>query len=222
MDLLIIEDNRDIHDNLLEFFELRGHNVAGALDGLTGLHLAATRHFDAIVLDVMLPGIDGNKICHSLRHHSRSQAAILMLSARDELEDRLTGLGMGADDYVTKPFAMTEVLARLEAIVSRRCGTESRILEVADLRFDLDTLQVSRAGATIRLNRANMKMLEALMRRSPHIVRRNELESLLWGDATPNSESLRSSIHVLRRVIDKPFDRPLLQTVHGIGYKLCP
>lgn len=221
MNILIIEDNRDIHDNLMEFFELKGHNVEGALDGLAGLNLAASKNFDAIVLDIMLPGIDGNKICQSLRQHSKSEVAIVMVSARDQLEDRLTGFRVGADDYVTKPFAMAEILARIEAVVSRRIGKRNRIIVVADLQFDLDTLEISRSGTPIKLNPTNLKLLEALMRRSPHIVKRGELEEILWGRHPPNSDSLRSNIHMLRRALDKDFDKPLLHTVHGLGYKLC-
>lgn len=221
MNILIIEDNRDIHDNLMEFFTLKGHNVEGALDGLSGLHLAASKDFDAIVLDVMLPGIDGNQICRSLRENSKSDIAIVMLSARDQLEDRLAGFKVGADDYVTKPFAMSEILARIEAVVSRRAGKMNRTLVVADLKFDLDTLEISRAGIPIKVNPTCMKLLETLMRRSPHVVKRTELEDLIWGRHPTSSDSLRSNIHMLRRALDKAFDEPLLHTVHGIGYKLC-
>ncbi len=166
MNILVIEDHRDIHDNLLEFFELRGHAVEGALDGLSGLHLAASKRFDAIILDIMLPGIDGNQICHSLRQYSKSEVAIVMLSARDELDDRLTGFKVGADDYITKPFAMSEVLARVEAIVSRRQRQDNRMMVVADLQFDLDTLEVTRKGVPLKLNPTNMKLLELLMRKA--------------------------------------------------------
>jgi DNA-binding response OmpR family regulator len=221
MRILVVEDNQDIHDNLVEFFELKGHEVEGALDGLTGLHLAASQHFDAIILDIMLPGIDGNQICHSLRQHSKSEVAIVMLSARDELNDRLTGFHVGADDYITKPFAMSELLARIKAVVSRRVRKGGRILEVGDLKFDLDTLEVSRNGTLLKLNPTNMKLLEVLMRKSPHVVQRRELEEALWGRDLPSSDSLRSNIHMMRRTIDKAFDRPLLHTVHGLGYKLC-
>jgi DNA-binding response OmpR family regulator len=223
MNILVIEDHCDIHDNLLEYFKLKGHQAEGALDGLTGLHLAATKPFDAIVLDIMLPGIDGNRICHSLRQHSPLNLAIVMLSARDELQDRLTGLGMGADDYVAKPFAMAEVLARLEAVVARRQSRhqENRVMTVGDLTFDLDTLEVSRSGSNLKLNPTGMKMLELLMRRSPHIVKRQALEEAIWGRDLPRNDSLRSNIHMLRRVLDKAFETPLLHTVHGIGYKLC-
>jgi len=221
VNILIIEDNRDIHDNLMEFFTLKGHYVEGALDGLSGLHLAASKDFDAIVLDVMLPGIDGNQICRSLRENSKSDIAIVMLSARDQLEDRLAGFKVGADDYVTKPFAMSEILARIEAVVSRRAGKMNRTLVVADLKFDLDTLEISRAGIPIKVNPTCMKLLETLMRRSPHVVKRTELEDLIWGRHPTSSDSLRSNIHMLRRALDKAFDEPLLHTVHGIGYKLC-
>ncbi|BAP45626.1 DNA-binding response regulator [Pseudomonas sp. StFLB209] len=221
MKILVIEDNRDIHDNLVEFLQLKGHQVESALDGLSGLHLAATKAFDAIILDIMLPGIDGNRICHSLRQHSRSDVTILMLSARDTLEDRLVGFSAGADDYVTKPFAMAEVLARLEAITARRQGTGNRVLSVADLTYDLDTLEVSRANAVLKLNPTHLKLLELLMRRSPHLVPRKELELALWGNDTPKGGSLRSNIHILRRTLDGGFDTELLQTVHGLGYKLC-
>jgi DNA-binding response OmpR family regulator len=221
MRILVVEDNRDIHDNLIEFLTLKGHEVHGALSGLAGLNLAATRPFDAILLDVMLPGIDGNQICHSLRHHSRSNVAIVMLSARDQLADRLAGFDVGADDYITKPFAMSEALARLEAVVSRRTRRGTRALQVADLHYDLDTYEVTRGGRLLKLNPTHLKILDLLMRRSPGTVRRQELEDLVWGRDVPASDSLRSNIHLLRRVMDKDFATPLLHTVHGTGYKLA-
>ncbi|MCF5773867.1 response regulator [Pseudomonas syringae] len=219
--ILAIEDHSDIHVTLLEFFELRGHAVEGALDGLSGLHLAASKRFDAIILDIMLPGIDGNQICRSLRQYSKSEVAIVMLSARDELDDRLIGFKVGADDYITKPFAMSEVLARVEAVVSRRQPRHNRVMVVADLQFDLDTLEITRNGRPLKLNPTNMKLLELLMRKSPHIVKRSELEEVLWGRDAPNSSSLRSNIHMLRRALDGDHDTPLLHTAHGLGYKLC-
>ena len=221
MRILVIEDHRDIHDNLVEFLQLRGHSVEGALDGLTGLHLAASRRYDAILLDNMLPGIDGNQICQSLREHSRSDVAIVMLSARDELDDRLTGFKVGADDYIVKPFAMSEVLARIQAVVARRQSRNSRVLVVADLRFDLDTLEVTRGDSVLKLKPTSRKLLELLMQKSPGVVKRTELEARIWGREAAQRENLRSNIHILRGVIDKGFDSPLLHTVHGLGYQLC-
>ncbi|MGB5957239.1 response regulator transcription factor [Pseudomonas sp.] len=223
MKLLIVEDNRDIHDNLVDFFELRGHTVEGARDGLTGLHLAETGCFDAIILDIMLPGIDGNEICHLLRMRSRSPAAIIMLTARDELDDRLLGFKAGADDYVVKPFAMAEILARLEAILFRRTGHNGRKLHLQDLELDLDTLEVRRGNTPIKLSPANLKILELLMRSSPAIVKRKTLEELLWGSAWHNRkvDSIRNHIHQIRQAVDKPFANKLLHTVRGDGYKIC-
>ncbi|MDQ3202885.1 MAG: response regulator transcription factor [Pseudomonadota bacterium] len=221
MKILVIEDHQDIHDNLLEYLQLKGHEAVGALDGRRGLNLAATQPFDAIILDIMLPGIDGNVICQSLRDHAQSQVTIVMLSARDELEDRLTGFAMGADDYITKPFAMAEVLARVQAVAARRQRKGGRVMSVGDLHYDLDTLEVTRGGRFLKLNPTHMKLLELLMRRSPHLVRRQELEQLLWRRDTPSSESLRSNIHTLRRSLDQDLAEPLLHTVHGLGYKLC-
>lgn len=221
MNILIVEDNRDIHDNIVDFFTLRGHQVDGALDGLTGLHLAASKPYDAIILDVMLPGIDGYHICRSLREHARSTTAIVMLTARDDLHDRLTGFDAGADDYVVKPFALAEVLARLEAIIARRRGRNPQQLQVGDLRYDLDTLQVARAGQPIHLTPTGLRLLEVLMRRSPAVVRKRALEEAVWGRDVPGSDILKSNIHMLRRALDKHFAVPLLHTVHGLGYKLC-
>ena len=221
MDILVIEDHRDIRDNLVEYFSGKGHSVDSAIDGLTGLHLAVTKSFDAILLDIGLPGIDGNQICRNLRQHLDTGTAIIMLSARDNLEDRLTCFKAGGDDFVTKPFAMSEVLARVEAVVSRYQGKADCLLSVADLTLDLNTLEVSRNGVALKLNPTCMKLLELLMRKSPCMARRAELEAVLWGSDTPNCDSLRTSIHMLRRAVDKGFEKPLIHTIHGFGYKIC-
>ncbi|WP_213878749.1 response regulator transcription factor [Pseudomonas sp. dw_358] len=221
MRILVVEDNRDIMANIVEYLELKGCQVGCALDGLTGLHLAATEHFDVIILDIMLPGIDGNQICRSLRASSKRHVPIIMLTARDELSDRLTGFKSGADDYVVKPFALSELLARAKALSWRINGTSRRVLQIHDLTFDLDTLEIRRAGQLLKLNPTNLKLLEILMQRSPAVVTRRELENTLWGEDPPESDSLRSNIHLLRRALDKSFEAPLLHTVHGVGFQLC-
>jgi len=222
MRLLVIEDNRDILANLVDYLELKGYAVDCAADGLTGLHLAATQHFDLIVLDIMLPGMDGFSLCERLRQGERKGVPIIMLTARDALDDRLRGFRTGADDYLTKPFALPELAARIEAVLKRSQGGGKRQLQVADLVYDLDTLEVSRAGTPIHPGPIGLKLLAVLMQRSPAVVRREVLEEALWGDAPPDSDSLRSHIHNLRQQIDKSFDSPLLHTVHGIGYRLVP
>ena len=160
-------------------------------------------------------------MCKRLREDGRSEVPILMLTARDALDDRLKGLNAGADDYLIKPFALSELVARIEAILRRSRGSRKRQLQVADLSYDLDTLQVSRAGQLLKLNPLGLKLLAILMQRSPAVVRREALEETLWGDDCPDSDSLRSHVHQLRQVLDKPFPTPLLHTIHGVGYRLA-
>ena len=221
MRILVIEDNRDILANVLDYLQLKGYSVDCAQDGLSGLHLATTAHYDLIVLDIMLPGADGYQVCKRLREDARSEVPILMLTARDALEDRLMGLRSGADDYLIKPFALSELVARIEAILRRSQGGKKRQLKVADLVYDLDTLDITRADQPLKLNPLAMKLLAILMQKSPSAVRREVLEEALWGDNIPDSDSLRSHIHQLRQIIDKPFPTPLLHTLHGIGYRLA-
>lgn len=220
MRILVIEDNRDISANIASYLEKRGVNVTAALDGLSGLHLACTEAFDLIVLDVMLPGIDGFQLCQRLRNDGNSAVPILMLTARDALADRIHGLSLGADDYLVKPFALAELCARIEAVVRRSRGVEKRLLAVADLSLDLDLLQARRAGQLLKLNPLALKLLEILMRRSPHLVRREQLELELWHGDCPDAGSLRGQIHALRQIVDKPFEQPLIHTVHGLGYRM--
>ncbi|WP_263144884.1 response regulator transcription factor [Pseudomonas sp. RIT-PI-AD] len=221
MRILVIEDNRDILANVLDYLQLKGYGVDCAQDGLSGLHLASTAHYDLVVLDIMLPGIDGYQVCRRLREEGRNEVPILMLTARDALDDRLQGLRAGADDYLVKPFALSELVARIEAILRRTQGGRTRRLQVADLLYDLDTLHVSRAGQPLKLNPLGLRLLAVLMQKSPAVVRREALEEALWGDDCPDSDALRSHIHQLRQVIDKPFDKPLLHTLHGMGYRLA-
>lgn len=221
MRILVIEDNRDILANVLDYLELKGYGVDCAQDGLSGLHLAATGHYDLIVLDIMLPGIDGYQVCKRLREDAGRDTPIIMLTSRDALGDRLQGLAAGADDYLIKPFALSELVARIEAILRRSQGARRHQLQIGDLHYDLDTLQASRSGQTLRLNPIGYKLLAILMQKSPAVVRREALEEALWGEDPPDSDSLRSHIHQLRQVLDKPFAKPLLHTLHGVGFRLA-
>lgn len=221
MRILVIEDNDDILANVLDYLQLKGFSVDCAQDGVSGLRLACSQHYDLIVLDIMLPGIDGYQVSKRLREGARNEVPILMLTARDALDDRLQGLQAGADDYLVKPFALSELVARIEAILRRTHGGRKRRLVVGDLVYDLDTLHVARAGQALKLNPIGMKLLSILMQRSPAVVRREVLEEALWGDDCPDSDSLRSHVHQLRQIVDKPFAKPLLHTLHGIGYRLA-
>ncbi len=220
MKVLVIEDNSDIAANIGDYLEDHGHVVDFAGDGVTGLHLAVVNDFDAIVLDLMLPGMDGLDVCRKLREDARKDTPVLMLTARDRLEEKLSGFDTGADDYMVKPFELQELEARLQVLERRGKSVRPRVLKVADLEFNLDTLNVTRAGKLIALNPTGLKLLQRLMEVSPWVVPRQELEMRVWGEELPDSDSLRVHIHGLRQAIDKPFEHPLIHTKHGIGYRL--
>jgi len=222
MHILVIEDNPDLNANLIDYLGGRGHSVDVAYNGYAGLGFALEHRYDAIVLDLMLPGIDGLEVCARLRREGIT-TPVLMLTARDSLEDKLDGFASGADDYLIKPFALLELEARLEAL-SRRQRPESESgahqLRVADLVLDTGTWRVTRCGQPIELSPIPLKLLELLMQRAPQVVRRAELERAIWGDNPPDSDVLRAHLHSLRNAIDKPFAVPLLHTVRGFGYRL--
>ena len=220
MRVLIIEDNPDIAANLGDYLEDHGHTVDFAGDGVTGLHLAVVNDFDAIVLDLALPGMDGLEVCRKLRAEAGKDTPVLMLTARDRLEDKLAGFETGADDYLVKPFELQEVAVRLKVLAGRGRRRSTRELKVGELTFNQDTLNVTREGKEIYLNPIGLKLLHCLMEASPNVVSRAELETEVWGEEMPDSDSLRVHIHSLRSAIDKPFASNMIQTRHGIGYRL--
>ncbi|MBX3725566.1 MAG: response regulator transcription factor [Xanthomonadales bacterium] len=222
MKLLVVEDNQALVANLFDYFEARGHVLDAAPDGLTGLHLAVCHDYDAIVLDWGLPRLDGRELLRKLRQEAGKDTPVIMLTARDELADKISGFRSGADDYLTKPFALPELEVRLEAVLARAAGqSRQRVLEVDDLRLDLGTLEVSRGGRSLRLYPACRKLLEMLMRASPDVVARARLEETLWGDSPPDTDLLRSHMYELRRVVDAGSARPLVHTVPRVGYRLA-
>ncbi len=220
--VLLIDDHRDIAGAIVDFLEHRGFAVDYAADGVTGLHLAVTNPYDVIVLDVMLPGLDGLSVCRKLREEARNDTPLLMLTARDTLDDKITGLNAGADDYLVKPFEVRELEARIKTLLRRHRGAVAReTYTVDDLTLDTATMQVSRAGQTLVLTPIGLKLLTVLMRASPRVVTRQQLEREVWGDLLPDSDALRSHLYTLRKVIDKPFEHSLLHTIPGIGYRLA-
>jgi DNA-binding response OmpR family regulator len=222
MRLLVIEDNRSLTANLFDYFEARGHTLDAAPDGITGLHLATTQPYDAIVLDWMLPRLEGPEVLRRLREDCGSGVPVIMLTARDELPDKIAGFRAGADDYLTKPFALPELEVRLEALMARAHGRQRRrVLEVHDLRLDLDTLEATRAGRALHLYPACRKLLEVMMQASPAAVTRERLEQALWGEDPPDGDMLRSHIYELRRAVDGPFPEKLIHTLPRTGYRVA-
>ena len=220
MHILIIEDNPDIAANLGDYLDEKGHTVDFAGDGITGLHLAIVNDFDAIVLDLALPGMDGLEVCRKLRNEAGKNTPVLMLTARDRLEDKLAGFETGADDYLVKPFELQEVEVRLKVLTSRGIRRASKEIQVGDLLFNVDTLIVTRAGHEIDVNPIGLKLLLCLMEASPNVVSRADIEKEVWGEEMPESDSLRVHIHSLRAALDKPFGSKMIQTRHGIGYRM--
>ena len=220
MKILLVEDNRDLATNMFDYFETRGHSMDFAGDGISGLHFASTNQYDAIVLDLMLPGMDGLTLCTRLREAGK-HTPILMLTARDSLNDKIAGLEAGADDYVVKPFSLREVEARLLALVRRSQVREGTgLLQVGDLSFNTGTLKVLRGERVIELPPIPLKLLEVLMLQSPRVVSREEVERAIWGDSPPDSDALRAHLHILRNAVDQKFNKPLIKTLRGIGYQL--
>lgn len=221
MRILIIEDNPDILANLFGFLEPRGHTLDCATNGFAGLSFAADGTYDAIVLDVMLPGLNGVDLCRRLRTELGNATPVLMLTARDTLEDKVNGFTSGADDYLVKPFSLVELEIRLQALVRRAKGlTETSTLTVGELHFECKSFHATRAGRPLTLTKTGFVILGCLMRASPAVVPREELEYAIWGDNRPQSDALRTHIHALRQTLDKSESKPMLQTVPGIGFKL--
>lgn len=219
--ILVIEDNPDLAANLCDYLEGKSHQVDMAADGITGLHLALVNDYDVIILDLMLPGMDGMTLCRKLRTEGHRTTPILMLTARESLEDKIAGFESGADDYVVKPFAMREVEMRLLALARRKTMEAGKpLLQVGELSFDPRTLTVRRAARDIELPPIALKLLEVLMLRSPEVVWRQELERAIWGDTPPDSDALRAHMHVLRAAVDRPFGKAMIKTVRGFGYQL--
>jgi len=221
MRILIIEDNADISASIYDFLEGRGHIMDAAPDGVTGLHLAVSNDYDVIILDLGLPGIDGLDVCRRLRKDARSDTPVIMLTARGELEQKLEGFDSGADDYLVKPFSLDELAARVQVLNDRRRRGPNTKLRVADLSLDESQHRVSRCGKPITLSPIGFKILAFLMTESNRVVSRSEIENVVWGDDPPDSDALRTHLSNLRNAVDKPFDKPLLHTIRGIGYRVA-
>ncbi len=218
--ILVVEDNLDIGELVVDYLSGFGHVIDYATNGKAGLQFAKENEYDCIVLDLALPGIDGLEVCRKLREEEHSSVPILMLTARDTLDDKLDGFEVGADDYLVKPFELPELLARIEALWRRSRRTMDTRIKVADMTLDTETFEVSRQDQRIALNPVRFKLLKLLMQQSHRVVSRNEIETAIWGDEPTDSDSLRTHLSALRQAIDRPFENKLLHTIHGVGYRL--
>ena len=220
MRILLVEDEARIADFITRGLSEQGYAVDVASDGDEALQWADVAELDVIILDVMLPGLDGIGVCRSLRG-SGVRTPILMLTARDAVEDRVKGLDSGADDYLVKPFAFTELLARIRALLRREPVVAGNVLQVGDLRFDTTTLEVSRQGAAIELTSKECRLLEYMMRHPNQVLTRTMIAEHVWNydfDAATNVIDVH--IRNLRRKIDDSFPIRLIQTVRGAGYRI--
>jgi DNA-binding response OmpR family regulator len=220
MRVLIVEDEHRIARYLKKGLEQQGHVATVAQDGATALARARAGAFDVILLDWMLPDVDGLSVCQTLRAEG-NHTAIIMLTAKDDVTDRVLGLDSGADDYVTKPFALQEVFARIRAVTRRAEAGAAPQLVVADLVLDPTSHVVTRAGAPITLSAKEFTLLEFLMRRAGQVVTRQDILQHVWGyDHDPKTNVVDVYIRYLRRKIDQAYDRPLIHTLINVGYKL--
>lgn len=217
--VLLVEDHQELAATVGAFLESKDYVVDYATDGSMALSLVAETTFDAIVLDIMLPGIDGIEVCRRLRKEERLTTPIIMLTARDQLDDKLSGFEVGCDDYLVKPFDMPELVARIEALIRRERGLSARY-EVGPIMLDVDTLTVTRNEQPLKLSRTGFDILKILMREAPKVVTRETIERELWGEDVPDSDALRSHLYNLRQIVDKPFDTQLIETLPGRGYRL--
>lgn len=220
MRILLIEDDKHIVGFLKRGLEEEGYVVEVAYDGEEGLDLAKDGEFDLIILDILLPRVDGFTVCQRLRA-SGNTTPILMLTAKDSVEDRVQGLDLGADDYLVKPFAFEELLARIRALTRRHRNAEGAVLKVGDLTINLLTREVKRGDRVIELTAREFELLKFLAHHPGRVFTRAQLLERVWGyDFEYSSNVVDVYIRYLREKIDKPFDRKLIHTVRGVGYKL--
>jgi len=223
MRILVVEDEHKIANSIKKGLEQESYAVDLAYDGEDGFGLAATEDYDLIILDLMLPKMDGMEICAKLRQEEKVHTPILILTAKDQVEDKVNGLNLGADDYLTKPFSFAELLARIRALSRRPKNGLNTVLTVKDLSLDSLSFEVKRAGKKIDLSKKEFALLEYLLRHKGRILSKEQIINHVWdydADILPNT--LEVYIGYLRNKIDKPFkNKPLLiQTVRGFGYKI--
>lgn len=214
--VLLVEDDIDLATTIVDYLEIESINCDHASNGLMGLELIQRNHYQMIMLDINMPKMDGLTLCSTVRENGMD-IPILMLTARDSLEDKLQGFDAGSDDYLVKPFAMKELVARVQVLAKRRSG-EVRRLTLGDLTLDLNQHRAQLQEHTLKLSPMTFKLLEVLVRASPHTVSRQNIMQHIWGDAQPDSNSLKVHMHHLRKQLDALTSNIKLETVQGVGF----
>ncbi len=222
MNILLVEDNNNLALNITEYLEGNGHIVDYSANGSSALQLAISQRFDVIVLDLMLPGMDGFQFCENLRNSVYADTPVIMLTARDTEQDKLKGFGVGTDDYLVKPFSLPELEMRMQALVrrSRHESFGNQHLICDDLDYDPGTMKLIRGDQEVFLKPVPLKILVLLMRNPHRVVTREEIEQEVWKDDLPDSEVLRSHVYVIRNEINKNGHPNILHTIRGVGYRL--
>jgi DNA-binding response OmpR family regulator len=218
LNVLLVEDDFDLAETVIDYLKLEGIPCDFASNGMAGLQLTEKNPYDVVLLDLNLPRLDGLRLCERLRS-AGNDTPILMLTARDQLDDKLAGFEAGTDDYLVKPFELKELVARLQALAKRRSG-QTQILRCGDLIMNMKERTVMRAGHAIKLSPMGWQLLETLLRASPQIVSKQKLVASVWGDEPPDSDSLKVHLFHMRRAIDAPFAAPLLHTIPGHGFAI--
>ncbi|WP_413327813.1 response regulator transcription factor [Acinetobacter baumannii] len=220
--ILMVEDHFELAATVCEFLEVHGYVVDHARNLDAARTFLKSQHYHLLLLDINLPDGSGYDLCNWLRTEQGVDIPVLMLTARDTLDDKLKGFTAGTDDYLVKPFDFNELVMRIRALIKRAAGevTHHKI-QIHDLILDSATQTVVRAGNNIELPPIQFKLLKILMRQSPKVVTKQELMMELWGNEEPESDALRSHIYNLRKMVDKPFDPKLLHTVAGVGLKIA-
>lgn len=216
---LLVEDDLDLATALIDYMSLEDIDCDYASDGQVGYNLIMSNRYDVIILDLNLPKIEGLAVCERIRNHG-VETPVLMLTARDTLDDKLEGFSRGADDYLVKPFAMEELLVRMKVLAKRRSGQVSK-LAIADLELDLGHRQATRAGTLLKLSPISLKILEVLMREYPSGVSREKIVQIVWGEEQPDSNSLKVHIFNLRKQVDQNGWVSLIQTIPGFGFGIA-
>lgn len=218
--ILVVEDQLSIAQNIADYMESKGHVLDFATQGEQGLALALTNHYDLVILDLNLPVMDGLDVCKQLRKQASHHVPIIMLTARDSIDDKISGFTLGADDYLTKPFSLEELEVRCFALSRRHLLQTNHTLTFDQLIIDRQKQQVTRAGKNLELHTMGYRILSILAEAYPQVVSRSTLSQKLWGDEPTESDALRSHIYQLRNMLDKPFNYPMIKTMHGIGFVL--